>query len=255
MDLRLAGKTVLITGASKGIGLACAALFAEEGCDLHLVARTAADLERARDDIRARHNVAVAIHPLDLSDGANVKRLIAETGESLDILVNNAGAIPGGPLHRIDEARWREAWDLKVFGYINMCREIYPVFQAKRAGVIVNVVGTGGERPSAGYIAGAGGNAGLIAFTRALGGKSPDDGFRIVGVNPGPILTERLTTILRAQALERFGDEERWQECMPTNPPPGESEDCADLVVFLASERARHISGTVVTIDGGAVSR
>ena len=255
MDLRLAGKTVLITGASKGIGLACAELFAEEGCDLHLVARTGADLERARDTIRGRHNVAVTIHPLDLSDGGNVKRLVSETGESLDIVVNNAGAIPGGPIHMIDEERWREAWDLKVFGYINMCRELYPVFQAKRAGVIVNVVGTGGERPSAGYIAGAGGNAGLIAFTRALGGKSPDDGFRIVGVNPGPILTERLTTIMRAQALDRFGDEERWEECMPTNPPPGESEDCADLVVFLASERAKHISGTVVTIDGGAVSR
>ncbi len=255
MDLRMAGKTVLITGASKGIGLACAELFAEEGCHLHLVARTGADLERARDGIRSRHNVAVAIHPLDLSDGGNVKRLVAETGAGLDIVVNNAGAIPGGPIHMIDEARWREAWDLKVFGYINMCRELYPVFKEKGAGVIVNVVGTGGERPSAGYIAGAGGNAGLIAFTRALGGQSPDDGFRIVGVNPGPILTERLTTIMRAQALDRFGDEERWQECMPTNPPPGESEDCADLVVFLASERAKHISGTVVTIDGGAVSR
>ena len=255
MDLRLAGKTVLVTGASKGIGLACAELFAEEGCNLHLVARTAADLERARGAIRSRYNVAVAIHPLDLSDGGNVRRLVAETGASLDIVVNNAGAIPGGPLHAIDEERWREAWDLKVFGYINMCRALYPVFKARGAGVIVNVVGTGGERPSAGYIAGAGGNAGLIAFTRALGGKSPDDGFRIVGVNPGPIRTERLVSIMRAQALDRFGDEERWQDCMPTAPPPGEPEDCADLVVFLASERAKHISGTVVTIDSGAVSR
>ncbi len=255
MDLRLAGKTVLITGASKGIGLACAELFAEEGCDLHLAARTKADLERARDAVRARRNVAVTIHPLDLSDGGNVKRLVAETGEGLDIVVNNAGAIPGGPIHAIDEERWREAWDLKVFGYINMCRELYPVFKAKRAGVIVNVVGTGGERPLAGYIAGAGGNAGLMAFTRALGGKSPGDGFRVVGVNPGAILTGRLETIMRAQALDRFGDEERWEECMPTDPPPGEPEDCADLVAFLASDRARHISGTVVTIDLGAVSR
>lgn len=255
MELRLSGRTVLITGASKGIGLACAELFAEEGCNLHLVSRTEADLAAARDGIRARHNVGVEIHPMDLSDGANVRRLIAEVGAGLDVLVNNAGAIPGGPLHAVDEPTWREAWDLKVFGYINMCREIYPIFQGKRAGVIVNVIGTGGEAPRAGYIAGAGGNAGLIGFTRALGGRSPDDGFRIVGVNPGPILTERLTTILRAQAKEKFGDPERWEECMPTNPPPGTSEDCADLVVFLASERARHISGTVVTIDGGAVSR
>jgi len=255
MDLRLAGKTALVTGASKGIGLACAELFAEEGCNLHLAARTAADLERARESIRSRHDVAVAIHPLDLSDGGNVRRLVAETGQSLDIVVNNAGAIPGGPIHAIDEARWREAWDLKVFGYINMCRALYPVFKAKRAGVIVNIVGTGGERPLAGYIAGAGGNAGLMAFTRALGGKSPEDGFRVVGVNPGAILTGRLTTMLRAQALDRFGDEERWEECMPTDPPPGAPEDCANLVAFLASDRARHISGTVVTIDRGAVSR
>ncbi|HJN20909.1 MAG TPA: SDR family NAD(P)-dependent oxidoreductase, partial [Alphaproteobacteria bacterium] len=121
MDLGLAGRSVLITGSSKGIGLACAHGFAAEGCDVHLVARTAADLERVRTDIAGRYQVQVATSTLDLSDSANVSRLLEAAGD-VDILVNNAGAIPAGSIDDVDEQRWREAWDLKVYGYINVTR-------------------------------------------------------------------------------------------------------------------------------------
>ena len=251
MDLHLRGKTALVTGASKGIGLACARQLAEEGCHLHLASRTKADLEKARESIQSRHNVSVTVHAVDLSKGDTVRSLAAACGD-IDILVNNAGAIPAGDLQAIDETRWRAAWDLKVFGYINLCRAVYPVLKAKGGGVIVNVLGAAGERPTWGYIAGSAGNASLMAFTRGMGGTSLVDGIRIVACNPGLIRTERMETMLRASAQTKFGDPARWEELIPTSPPVGTPEQCADLVAFLASDRASHIAGTVVTIDGGA---
>ena len=124
MDLDLKGRSVLISGASKGIGRAVAEEFAREGCSLYLVSRTAADLERARDEIRARHNVPVEIHAADLAR-PEARQAVVEKAGAIDILINNAGAIPKGDLLELDDARWREAWDLKVFGYINMCRDYY----------------------------------------------------------------------------------------------------------------------------------
>lgn len=251
MNLNLRGKTALVTGASKGIGLACARQLAEEGCHLHLASRTKADLERARESIQARHNVSVTIHPCDLSNGDTARSLAAACND-IDILVNNAGAIPAGDLQTIDEARWRDAWNLKVFGYINLCRAVYPAMKARGGGVIVNVLGAAGERPTWGYIAGSAGNASLMAFTRGMGGTSLVDRIRIVACNPGLIRTERMETMLRASAATKLGDAARWEELIPVNPPVGTPEQCADLVTFLASERASHIAGTVVTIDGGA---
>jgi NAD(P)-dependent dehydrogenase (short-subunit alcohol dehydrogenase family) len=251
MDLNLRGKLALITGASKGIGLACARQLAEEGCHLHLASRTRADLERAKETIQARHNVSVTIHAVDLSNGDSARSL-ASACNDIDVLVNNAGAIPAGDLQAIDEARWRDAWDLKVFGYINLCRAVYPAMKARGGGVIVNVLGSAGERPTWGYVAGSAANASLMAFTRALGGSSVVDRIRVVGCNPGLIRTERMETMLRATAQAKLGDAARWQELIPANPPVGTPEQCGDLVAFLASDRASHITGTIVTIDGGA---
>ena len=168
MDLKLAGKKALITGGSKGIGRATAELLADEGCDVTLVARDQAALDAAAAAIRARRQVNVRTISADLSSDAAVRRVAAEAGE-LDILVNNAGAIPPGDLLSVDDATWRHAWDLKVFGYISFCRVIYAQMKARRSGVIINIIGAAGESFPTGYIAGAAGNASLMAFTRALG--------------------------------------------------------------------------------------
>ena len=155
MDLGLTGRTALITGGSKGIGKASAWSLAREGCNIHIASRTEADLEQAKQDITSRFNVSVTIHPTDLSDGDAARALIGAC-EEVDILVNNAGAIPAGDIHSVDEPRWREAWDLKVFGYINTCRAMLDIMKARGHGVIVNVIGAAGEKPTAGYIAGFG---------------------------------------------------------------------------------------------------
>jgi hypothetical protein len=256
MELGLHGRKALITGASKGIGRATAQLLAAEGCDLVLVARTAADLAAARDKIRAQHNVAVTTVALDLSQG-DAARGLARDFPEIDILVNNAGAIPGGNIEEIDEPRWRQAWDLKIFGYINLTRAYFAAMKARRRGVIVNVIGSAGEKLDAAYIAGSMGNASLMAFTRAMGGASPEAGVRVVGINPGPVSTDRLVTLLRKRAQDRLGDAERWQELVKPMPfgRAATPEEIAAMVAFLASDRSAYTTGTIVTIDGGAANR
>ena len=256
MDLGLRGRRALVTGASKGIGLACAETLAAEGCGLVLVSRAEADLRAAQARIRAANDVAVEARALDLSDSAGVDALAAEFADT-DILVNNAGAIPGGSLDQVDEARWRAAWDLKVFGYVNMCRRFHALMRGRGRGVIVNVIGAAGESPDAGYIAGTAGNASLMAFTRALGGASPEGGVRVVGINPGPVLTDRLETLLRGRAQAALGDPGRWREMMAAMPfgRAGRPQEVAALAAFLASDLSGYTSGTVVTVDGGAANR
>lgn len=255
MELGLAGRVALITGASKGIGYAAAESLAREGCDVHLAARTEADLAAAADRIRERWNVRVETHPTDLSVGDAARALIETCGD-IDILVNNAGAIPGGDLATVDEDTWRTAWDLKVFGYTNTCRAAYANMKARpTGGVIINVIGAAGERPVDGYIAGSAGNAGLMAFTRALGAASTRDGIRVVGINPGKIETERLIDLTRAMAARDLGDPERWRELLDTDFPAGKPAHIGDMVAFLASDLSANTTGTIITIDGGASQR
>ena len=229
---------------------------AAEGVHLHLAARGAEPLAETREAIARAHQVSVATHTYDLSHSAAQQALIEAAGE-IDILVNNAGAIPGGPLAAIDEARWREAWDLKLFGYINLCRTVHALMAARGHGTIVNVIGLAGERLDANYIAGSTANAGLMAFTRALGSTSLDRNVRVVGVNPGLVETERMVTLMRTRAADVLGDADRWPE-LTKNLPLGRAaraQEVADLVTFLASPRASYITGVVYALDGGVAAR
>jgi NAD(P)-dependent dehydrogenase (short-subunit alcohol dehydrogenase family) len=254
MDLELRGKVALVTGASKGIRLACAETLAAEGSDLHLVARTAAHLDAAAERLERDHAIRVTVYPVDLAVSSGRQRLAAAL-PALDIVVNNAGAIPGGDLERVDQDTWRGAWELKVVGYIDICRLLLPRLEAQGSGVIINIIGAAGQRPKAGYIAGGTGNAALMALTQALGSHSLRRGVRVVGVNPGLIATDRLAVLLQQRAAAEWDDETRWRELLPYDPPPGSPRHVADLVAFLASPRAEHISGTIVTVDGGASSQ
>jgi NAD(P)-dependent dehydrogenase (short-subunit alcohol dehydrogenase family) len=252
MDLQLRGKTALITGGSKGIGRAAAAILAEEGVDVTLVARDKAALAATTAELRGRWQVKVTALEADLSQQAEVERVAAAVGTP-DILVNNAGAIPPGDLLKVDNATWRAAWDLKVFGFISLCRAIYPGMAERQAGVIVNVIGAAGENFDPGYIAGSTGNAALMAFTRALGKASPTAGVRVVGINPGPIATARMEMLLRNRAASTLGDAERWMELCKDMAfgRAGLPEEIGAAVAFLASPRSGYTSGTVLTIDGG----
>ncbi len=256
MDLGLKGLTAVVTGASKGIGLAIARGLAAEGCAVQIVSRSAAAIESAAQGIRKQYAVDVKAHVLDLAKSESVAALIDATGTP-DILVNNAGAIPGGDLQAVDEARWRSAWDLKVFGYINLSRAYYAAMRRERKGVIVNITGLAADRLDTGYIAGSTGNSALHAFTRALGSYSLEDGIRVLAVSPGAVETGRLVTLMKTRAADKFGDPERWREFVKGLPMgrPASVEEIADVVVFAASGRASYLSGTVITVDGGHNAR
>ena len=131
MDLNLTGRRVLVTGASKGIGKACAEALAAEGCEVLIAARNPAPGPNAK--------------AIDLSQRGAPETLAAWAGE-IDVLINNAGAIPGGDLLKVDEQTWRRAWDLKVFGYINLGRQVYAAMKRRRRGVILNIIGSAGEK-------------------------------------------------------------------------------------------------------------
>jgi NAD(P)-dependent dehydrogenase (short-subunit alcohol dehydrogenase family) len=256
MDLKLRAKKILITGASQGIGEGLAEAFATEGANLHLVARSAERLEAIAARIRAGHGVDVSVQVIDITRQGAVADIIARAGDA-DVLVNNAGAIPGGDLWTVDAEKWRRGWELKVFGYIDLTRAIYPLMKSRGGGVILNNIGNGGENFDFDYVAGSTGNASLMAFTRAIGGRSLDDGIRVIGINPGPVATDRIFNILKTRAAQRLGDAGRYTELL-ANYPLGRAahiEEITDMFVFLASPRSGYTSGTIVTIDGGITSR
>jgi NAD(P)-dependent dehydrogenase (short-subunit alcohol dehydrogenase family) len=256
MDLGLSGRKALITGGSKGIGYAIASALAAEGCDIVLAARSKDELDAAASSLRKRSKADVQTFAVDTSNASQRDQLVSAFPD-VDILINNAGAIPGGSLEGMDDQRWRAAWDVKVFGYINLTRAYLMGMKRRQKGVIVNVIGIAGERLDSNYLAGCTGNAALMAFTRTLGGTSLYDGVRIVGVNPGPVATDRLIKLPKSMAKDKFGDESRWAELLQGLPygRAATPEEVANTVVFLASDLSSYTSGTIVPIDGGLSSR
>ena len=255
MDLGLKGKRALVTGGSRGIGFGVARVLAAEGCDLHLASRSAESLAGARKKLQADFRVSVATHACDLSVSDNVVKLAREC-EGLDILVNNAGAIPQGTIE-LDEKTWRTAWDLKVFGFITLTREVYRAMCQRKQGVIVNVLGNAGERPTPNYVAGSMANSALMTMTRVMGAESIRHGVRVAAVSPGYVETDRQIVRWKARAQEQFGDESRWRELTAVFPRGRlcTVDEVANTVVFLASERSSYTTGTIVTIDGGFSQR
>jgi NAD(P)-dependent dehydrogenase (short-subunit alcohol dehydrogenase family) len=256
MDLKLTGRTALVTGSSKGIGLSVAQWFAREGVHVCLVARSAERLEKEAAALGKATGVTVRTLAADLTDPAARER-VTKTFPDVDILVNNAGAIPGGSIDEIDEPAWRAGWELKVYGYIGLTRFYLAKMKQRRRGVIINIIGAGGEKMDAMYVVGAVGNSGLMSLTRAIGGNSPQFGVRVLGVNPGPVLTDRIETLGRKRAATLYGDESRWRESFTTMPfgRPASCDEIAASVVFLASDLCSYTSGTIVTIDGGITHR
>lgn len=252
MDLGLTGKSVLITGASRGIGAAAALAFASAGAALHLAGRDEDALGEVARAVKDISDQPCRTHLGDMHDFGFVEALAAECSDA-DVLVNNAGATPTGPIETVTADQWREGLDLKVVATALLTRDIYGFMCKRRSGVIINVIGNCGERPDPEIILGTVANAGMMNFTRALGSVSPRHGVRVVGVNPGPTQTERLVSLMKRKSQDRTGDAERWQEL--TEPLPlgraAYPEEQADMILFAASERASFVSGTILTVDSG----
>ena len=255
MDLMLKGSTALITGASKGIGAGLAKVLAKEGCNLHLAARDGEAMQTLAYDLKSKFDISIRVHEADLSSSKSMQKLDQAAGD-YDILFNNAGDIPAGDIEEVSDEAIRAGFDLKVFGYITLSRS-FMIRRKGKSGVIVNIIGNSGENWDAAYFAGSTGNAALMSFTKALGGRSLNDGIRILGVNPGPVATDRMLKIMKRKAIDILGDEARWEELYDRYPGkrPATVKEVADLCAFLASPLAGYITGTIITIDGGIAAR
>jgi len=254
MDLGLERKQVVITGGSKGIGLAVAHAYAAEGARIVIASRSKDVLEKAADEVRRKHNADVTAFPADLSKVDERIRL-HQAFPDADILVNNAGAIPGGGIADVSLERWVDAWQLKVFGYIHLCQLYVAAMKARKSGVIVNIIGMGGRAVHPDYICGAAGNAALIGFTNALGAETPGYNVRVFGINPAATMTDRIIALSKTRAKSRFGDESRWQETLQQDKMPfgriKTPEEVAALATLLSAPQVHYLSGTVIDMDGG----
>lgn len=259
MELHLGGKIAIVTGASMGIGRAIVNEFAAEGAHLVLCARGKPLLDEVAATVQQQFDVQVLPVAADLSTLAGVQSLVRETVtrfRRVDTLVNNAGAIRAGSILAQPDTDWHEDWSLKVFGYIRLIREVFPLMQQQGGGRIVNIIGTAGRQPNAGYLAGGGANAALMNMTKALGDEGAPHNILVNAINPGPIRTARWESLMARLATEQGRQpqdvEADWMRDNPLQ-RPGEPEEVAALTVFLASARASYINGAIIPVDGGAL--
>jgi NAD(P)-dependent dehydrogenase (short-subunit alcohol dehydrogenase family) len=244
-------KIVLVTGGSKGIGLACAKQFAAEGARVVISSRSQANLDKALEVLPGAIGFAADLSD-DVAAAALVERVIREMGP-IDVLVNSAGAAKRSPPDDLTPALWRAAMDAKFFSTINVLDPVVKTMAARGQGVIVNIIGAGGKVASPTHLAGGSANAALMLATAGLGNTYAASGVRVVGVSPGLTETGRVAEGMAADASHSGITVEAAIERSVQKIPMGrmaKPEEVADLVLFLASDKARYITGITVTMDG-----
>ncbi|HSN19136.1 MAG TPA: SDR family oxidoreductase [Usitatibacter sp.] len=258
MNLGLEGKFALVTGGSHGIGRAAAVALASEGCHVAIAARGAQALEDAAAEIRRAGAVRVEPIAADATKPDEVRAMVARAHQAfgrIDILVNSIGSAKLGDFLQLTEEDWQASLALKLHGIIRCCREVVPHMLAQRWGRIVNVVGHRGRQPEVEAMPAGVANAGLINFTKALGGAYAKAGILVNGVSPCPMQTRRLDYMVKARAaIARISEEAAREEYLREIPVGrfARPEEIAPLIAFLASERNSYITGEVISIDGGA---
>jgi NAD(P)-dependent dehydrogenase (short-subunit alcohol dehydrogenase family) len=253
MDLGLRDKKVLITGGSKGIGLACAKAFRAEGARVAIVSRSQANLDAARKSLGEVFTLAADLADPTMAIGM-VERAEREFGP-IDVLVNSAGAARRTDADDLTPAAWDAAMQAKYFTTINVIDPLIKRMAARGRGAIVNVIGNGGKVPSPVHLAGGAANAALMLATAGLANAYASKGVRVVGLNPGLTRTDRVAEGLKAEAKRAGISEAEALTRAVAKLPLGrlaEPEEIADIVVFAASERGRYLTGANISVDGAS---
>jgi len=257
VDLGLTDKIVVVTGASKGIGQACAEAFAREGARVVLVSRSAANLDAALAKFPATRHAPRAV-VADLVDADQAARMADEIERDvgpIDILVNSAGAARRYAPQDLDAAAWHAAMDAKYFSYIHPIDAVLKRMAARGRGVIVNVIGSGGKVANPVHLPGGAANAALMLATAGLAAAFAPKGIRINGINPGATLTGRVREGLSVEAkMTGLAEDEllkRTQARIPLG-RLGTPEEVARVALFLASAEASYVTGAIVPMDGGS---
>jgi NAD(P)-dependent dehydrogenase (short-subunit alcohol dehydrogenase family) len=257
MNLELTNLHVLITGGSKGIGLACARGFLAEGARVTLVSRTLETLQSAQRELQSvAPGATVNIIAADLRDAAEAEHMVDAVERDfgpVDVLVNSAGAAKRTPAAELTAASWHDAMQAKFFTYIHVINPLIKKMGARGHGAVVNVVGAGGKVAAVTHLAGGSANAALMLASSGLAAAYAGKGVRVNAVNPGLTLTERLQEGMQAEARQQgISMEEALARAKATRPLGriAEPSEIADAVVYLASNRASYITGAVLAMDG-----
>ena len=257
MDLQLTGKHVLVTGGSRGIGLACARAFLAEGARVSLVGRSRANLDAAVAALKAEGHGATA-YPCELTDAGAALAMVNAVWDAtapVDILVNSAGAARRTPYDELEPQAWQAAMQAKFFTYINVLDPLIKRMGERGSGAVVNIVGMGGKVATTTHLAGGAANAALMLASAGLAAAYGPKGVRVNAVNPSLTLTDRLAEGFAVDARLRQISPDKVLRQAQAKMPLGRlalPEDIANAVVFLASPRAGYISGAVLSMDGAA---
>ena len=257
MDLGLKGKVVLITGGSKGIGLACARAFAAEGARVAIASRSQENLDRAREDLK-KEGVEVFVVAADLTQADAATVMVAATQKALgpiDVLVNSAGAAKRHALDEYDSHAWHHGMESKFFPYVHAIDAVRAGMIERKRGAIVNIVGTGGKRAQPTHLAGGAANAALMLVTVGWANALGKFGIRVNAINPAATYTGRVKQALVLEAREKNISEaealKRLEAAIPFG-RYGQPEEVAAVAVFLGSDKASYVSGAVIPMDGAA---
>lgn len=257
MDLNLSGKVVLITGGSKGIGLACARAFAEEGARVAIASRSQQNLDAARQEL-AREGIDVITVCADLTVAENAAAMVAQAESALgpiDVLVNSAGAARRHALEEYDAAAWQQGMNAKYYPYVHAMDAVRPGMMARGKGAIVNIVGIGGRWAMPAHLAGGAANAALMLVSVGWANALGRHGIRVNAINPGFTYTGRVEQAMRLEAKQKNISEAEALARSEAAIPLGRyarPQEVAAVALFLASEKASYVSGAIVPMDGVA---
>ncbi len=253
MKIDLSNRSVVVTGGSKGIGLACAAAFVAEGARVAIISRSRENLDQALATLPGVHAIAA-----DLSDAQDAARAIDAAEQALgaiDVLVNSAGAAKRYTPAELDADAWHAAMNAKFFSYIHPTTHALPRMAARGKGVVINIIGMGGKVASPVHLPGGAANAALMLVTAGLAAAYGAQGVRVVGINPGATMTGRVQQGLAAESRLTGAPQDeilkRSQQRIPLG-RYGSPEEVAAVAVFLASDAASYVTGAIIPMDGGA---
>ncbi len=255
MDVRLDGRTALITGGSKGLGLATAIRFAEAGAEVAILARNAETLEAAKSAIAGAGRGAVAAFPCDVTDPAALQCAYDATlsrFHKVDILVNNAGTSQTGKFEEVTDAVWQADLDLKLFAAIRLSRLVLPQMRARRWGRIINVLATAAKAPRAASAPTSVSRAAGMALTKVLASECAGDNVLVNALLVGRIVSDQIGRRHRAAGTNvPLAAYIREQGAGIPLGRMGEAEEFANLACFLASDAGSYVTGTAINVDGG----
>jgi 3-oxoacyl-[acyl-carrier protein] reductase len=255
MDLGLRGKTALVTAASKGMGKACALGFGAEGARVAMCARTESDLRAAAGEVRAKTGAEVLAIPGDVTRAADVTAIVGRVTEAfggVDVLVANAGGPPRGTFDEMSDEQWTAAFELSHLSVVRLVREVLPSMRRRKWGRIITIQSTSVKQPIEGLLLSNGVRPGVAGLMKTLASEVGGDNILVNTVCPGRILTDRLLAGARQTGETREAFLAKRSTDIPLG-RVGTAEEFANVVLFLASEKASYVTGVVVQVDGGLV--